>query len=170
MTIDSVEYELTEQWHGQKIDSLDYADKTKLVQLPNELTYQDYRIFLTAETRDAFVQMAEAAKRDSITLIVDSGYRSPEFQARIIKRRMKTGESFARVIRFVAPPGYSQHHTGKACDLVPSEVRFAKSRIYNWLKENASMFGFYETYPNNEESKLSWEPWHWFYKKDNSIE
>ena len=170
IVIDSVEYKIPANWEGKEIDSSLIADPEKLVQLPQENTFEDYRIYLNKEARDAFVIMAEAAKSDSVTLIVDSGYRSANFQIRIIKRRMEQGDSFERVMKFVAPPGYSQHETGRAVDLVPSEVRFAKTKTYEWLQENAGKFGFAETYPEDIEPKSRWEPWHWYYTgDDNSV-
>jgi len=170
VVIDSVEYKIPDNWEGMKTDTLLIADPEKLVQLPQENTFEDYRIYLNRETRDAFVAMAEAAIKDSVILIVDSGYRSANFQKRIIKRRMEKGESFERVMRFVAPPGYSQHETGRAVDLVPSEVRFAKTKIYEWLQENAGKFGFAETYPEDIIPKSRWEPWHWYYGGEDDIE
>lgn len=170
IVIDSVEYKIPANWEGMKIDTSLIADPEKLVQLPQENTFEDYRIYLNKETRDAFVKMAEAAKSDSIILIVDSGYRSANFQKRIIKRRMELGDSFERVMRFVAPPGYSQHETGRAVDLVPSEVRFAKTKIYDWLQENAGKFGFSETYPEDIIPKSRWEPWHWYYEGEDDNE
>ncbi len=163
IVIDSVEYEIPAKWESEKIDSALIADPETLKQLPQEFTYEEYRIYLTKETRDAFVEMAEAAKGDSVMLIADSGYRSANFQKRIIKRRMEQGDSFEKIMRFVAPPGYSQHETGRAFDLVPSEVEFAKTEMYAWLKENAAKFGFKETYPYEKDNPSRWEPWHWYY-------
>jgi len=166
VVIDSVEYIVPASWEGKKIDTTLIADPEKLVQLPQENTFEDYRIYLNRETRDAFVKMSDAAKKDSITLIVDSGYRSASFQKRIIKRRMELGDSFESVMRFVAPPGYSEHETGRAVDLVPSEIAFAKSKTYLWLKDNAGKFGFVETLHEDIIPKSRWEPWHWYYAGD----
>lgn len=162
--IDSVEYAVPEQWCGQSLDSILIADPTTLVRLPDEFCYADYRIYLDRATRDALVELAHAARKDSVEIIVDSGYRSASFQKRIIKRRMAEGESFERVARFVAPPGYSQHETGRAVDLVPSEVLFLKTNIYVWMKDHAGRFGFVETYPPDSTSSFRAESWHWYFK------
>ena len=165
ITVDSVEYEIPDRWCGKKLDSTQLADKTRLVRLPDSLTFQDYRIYVMPAVRDAFVRMADAARRDSIFLIVDSGFRSADFQRRIIKRRLAAGEPFERIARHVAPPGYSRHETGRAIDLVPSEARFAHTPMYRWLKEYAREYGFEETYPEpkGDPDGLWWESWHWEY-------
>ncbi len=162
--IDSVEYEVTGRWCDKALDSSLIAQPELLVKLPDSLTFEDYNIYVRAVTRDAFIEMSNAARKDSIILITDSGYRSGNFQRRIIKRRMAEGDSFEDIIRFVAPPGYSEHESGYALDLVPSEARFAHTKIYKWLKENANEFGFFETIPEDSTGKIYWESWHWVYK------
>lgn len=164
VVIKGVTYPISKKWCGKSIDSTQAADPSSLVRLPDELTFEDYRIYVTAETKSAFIDMAAAAAKDSINLIVDSGFRSAEFQARIIARRLAEGQPFEKVIKHVAPPGYSQHHTARAVDLVPSEAEFAFSATYSWLKKNAARFGFSETYPDEESNQLWWESWHWYYQ------
>jgi len=165
--IDSVEYTVTDYWCGQMIDSSAIAKPEHLVKLPQELTFEDYRIYVLPQARDAFVKMAEAARKDSVELIVDSGFRSPAFQRRIINKRLASGDSFDEVLNSVAPPGYSEHHTGRAFDLCPSEARFAFTETYRWLKENASRYGFFETLPEDPNAPLTWESWHWTYRGES---
>ena len=161
IVIDSVEYDIPARWCGQKLDSSQIADKTRLVRLPGELCYEDYRIYVLPETRDALVKMAAAARADSVELIVDSGFRSAEYQKRIYQRRLAEGEIFEKVVQYVAPPGYSEHETGRAVDMVPSDASFAHTEAYRWLKKNAHKFGFYETYPETEDGVIPWESSHW---------
>jgi len=165
VVIDSVEYPVPERWCERWVDSTKWAEPTSLVRLPFELTKDSSRIYVTPATRDAFIAMAAAARKDSILLITDSGFRSPGFQRRLIKKRMALGQTFDEAVRFVAPPGFSQHHTARALDLVPSEARFADTEAYKWLRENAGDFGFEETYPEpeNGDDYEYWEAWHWYY-------
>lgn len=162
VTIDSVKYSVG-GWCGHKIDSSDIATPDDLVQLPQELTFDDYRIYVRPEVRKALVQMAAAARKDGVTLEADSGFRSRSFQRTLIRRRLESGESFDRIIRSVAPPGYSEHHTGRALDFCPSDPIFAKSAAYEWLKVNAGNFGFVESMPESTGAGVHWEPWHWLY-------
>ena len=163
VTIDSVKYPVPARWCGNKLDSTQIAVPGTLVRLAEEFTYEDYRIYVLPEVKTAFSRMAEAAKQDSIDLIVDSGFRSASFQERIIRQRLEDGQNMQEVLTMVAPPGYSEHETGRAVDLVPSEALFASSKIYLWLTENASRFGFRESYPESTADSMSWEPWHWYY-------
>ena len=167
--IDSVAYQVPPPWCGNRIDTAQIADPATLVRIPQEFTYQDWNIYVNRETRDAFVAMARAAKKDGILLKVDSGFRSAGLQSRLIKRRLAKGEQFARVAAMVAPPGYSEHETGSALDLVPSEARFAHTEAYGWLKANASKFGFRETYPEGKEDGVMWESWHWRFVGSDSV-
>lgn len=159
--IDSVDYAVPSVWCGLAIDSALMADPATLVKLPAELCANDYRIYVTKSTRDAFAAMTEAAAVDSVSLKVKSGYRSSRYQRQIILRRLAAGRSFDEVIRWVAPPGYSEHETAMALDLVTDTAPFADSKAYRWLKEHAGKFGFSETYPDKGVNSLPFEPWHW---------
>ena len=167
IVIDSVEYVLPERWCGKKLDSLDLADPEKLTKLPDSLTFESYRIYVLPETKEALLLMSTQARKDSVFLIVDSGFRSVGFQKRIIKNRLEAGEEYQKIISYVAPPGYSQHHSGLAVDFVPSEAMFAKTKEYLWLKTNAGDFGFHETYPEDTTGFIPWESWHWTFDSDS---
>lgn len=164
ITINEKEYQLSDRWCGKKLKQSDLADAKKLVKLPDELTFEDSRIYVLPQTRDALTKMQKAAAKDSIHLLVDSGFRSVWYQTKIVKRRLEQGEKFEKIISFVAPPGYSEHHTGRAVDLVPSEARFAHTKAYKWLKKHAADFDFYETYPEDSTGLVPWESWHWVYR------
>jgi zinc D-Ala-D-Ala carboxypeptidase len=166
--IDSVSYTVGAPWCGHRLDSSLIATPATLVLLPDSLTYNTYRIYVTRETERAFIAMAAAARRDSVRLVTDSGFRSPGFQRRLIAKRLAEGKSFATITRSVAPPGYSQHHTGRALDLVPSNSTFAETKTYAWLKENAAAFGFVESYPRKNDEGRHWESWHWYYIGEES--
>jgi zinc D-Ala-D-Ala carboxypeptidase len=66
---------------------------------------------------------------------------------------------------WVAPPGYSEHHTGLALDLCNQSLEFANTQEYQWLTINAANFGFVQSYPESNVNKkgCSFEPWHWLY-------
>jgi LAS superfamily LD-carboxypeptidase LdcB len=161
VVIDSIEYRVPPRWCGKAIDSARIPDPATLVRLPDELSFEDSRIYVRRETRDAFVRMAEAARKDSVELITDSGFRSASFQRKIIRRRLAEGASFEEVVRFAAPPGYSEHETGLVVDLVPSEARFAHTPIYEWLTQHAQTYGFVESLPEDSTGEAFWESWHW---------
>ena len=163
--IDSVSYPVGEQWCCKKIDLTQIADPMKLVRLPEDLCFQDYKIYVKKECREALIKMAKAAAKDSVFFVVKSGYRSDGYQKGLIKRRIQKLGNIKDVFKMVAPPGYSEHVTGSALDLASNTGMFYQSNAYRWLVKNAAKYGFYETYPKNNGNGVHWEPWHWIYKE-----
>ncbi len=162
--IDDIEYPVPDRWCGKKLNKSLLADSKKLAKIPDEMAFEKSRIYVTPDTKKAFLKMSEAAKKDGILLLTDSGFRSIWYQKQIIRRRLEAGEKYDKLISFVAPPGYSEHHTGRAVDFVPSEARFAATDTYIWLKKHAVDFGFYETYPKDTSGTTPWESWHWVFQ------
>ncbi|MEN8190630.1 MAG: M15 family metallopeptidase [Thermodesulfobacteriota bacterium] len=160
--IDSRVYPVPESWLGHRIE-VPPLSSPPLLMVPSKFAKDSGRIFLLPGARDAFQQMAEAAKDDGVTMIIDSGYRSLRYQKQIYRKLMTEGRSFADIARSVAPPGYSEHMLGLAVDFVPSNWRFADSPVYQWLLENGERYGFSESYPEVSSDKRPWEPSHWRY-------
>ena len=80
------------------------------------------------------------------------------------------GDSDEDIFKLSAPPGFSEHHTGKAIDLntsgfPPLEEEFEKSDAFQWLSVNAKDFGFRLSYPRENRFGIAYEPWHWFYEE-----
>jgi D-alanyl-D-alanine carboxypeptidase len=113
------------------------------------------------EACDHFIHMAKKAREDNVHLIADSGYRSIHSQKRIFRELMSQGRSWDDLVRYVAPPAYSEHMLGTVVDLYPSDWQFASTVEYAWLQEHASTFGFTESYPESGKNGFHWEPWHW---------
>jgi Transglycosylase SLT domain/D-alanyl-D-alanine carboxypeptidase/Putative Flp pilus-assembly TadE/G-like len=88
----------------------------------------------------AFDRMYSAARRDGVTLAINSAYRSDAEQAKLFAAHPDP--------HWVAPPGHSLHRYGTELDLGPASA-------YAWLARNASRFHFVQRY--------SWEPWHYGY-------
>ncbi|WP_163338410.1 D-alanyl-D-alanine carboxypeptidase family protein [Desulfopila sp. IMCC35008] len=126
-------------------------------------THNGTKIYIEKNARDALQVLMDAAKEDGVYLTVNSGFRSYNYQMRIFTRMMREGRNYEDVIRYVAPPGYSQHALGTAIDFYPSNWEFAELLTYTWLQDNAWKYGFKETYPRINESGYPWEAWHWNY-------
>lgn len=164
VSIKGVQYEILPPWKGNRFGTKDDLQSMGLKMVPREWTFEQSKLYATLETRDAFVKMAEAAKQDGVLLQVDSGYRSMRYQKIIYKRLLEEGREFENIIKSVAPPGYSEHMLGTAFDFVPSSWMFVKTPARKWLEENAHIFCFEESYPENSIKKgFLWEPWHWRY-------
>ncbi|NLZ16569.1 MAG: D-alanyl-D-alanine carboxypeptidase family protein [Desulfobulbaceae bacterium] len=161
--IQEVNYVVPEPWAGNRV-RVPYDTAENLVLIPTELTLNGMEIALRKEALVQLERMAAAARKDGIRLQVDSGYRSATYQHEIYVRRMTDGQSFERVARFTAPPGYSGHALGTVVDFHPSKSGFQQTRAYQWLQQHARNYGFYETYAKGNSFGVAWEPWHWEYR------
>jgi zinc D-Ala-D-Ala carboxypeptidase len=121
---------------------------------------------LTSATAASWRDMQAAARDDGVTLLLLSGFRSIEYQAGLIRRKLDAGQSLSEILNVNAAPGFSEHHTGRAMDLAepdtePLTEEFESSTAFAWLEKNAANFGFSMTYPRENRQGFVYEPWHW---------
>ena len=100
-----------------------------------------------------------------------SGWRSLEEQREIWEESMRTkGAEFTR--KFVARPGFSEHHTGLAIDLGERREKidficpgFPDQGICRRFARMAARYGFVLRYPAGKEAitGIAHEPWHFRY-------
>lgn len=117
----------------------------------------------------AWRRMRAAALEDRVHLLPLSGYRSVARQTRVIRRKLAAGESLEAILRFVAAPGCSEHHTGRAIDIgSPAHQQldsdFARTAEFRWLRRHARRFGFHLSYPRQNRHGIGYEPWHWCWR------
>jgi D-alanyl-D-alanine carboxypeptidase len=115
---------------------------------------------------EAWRSLKAAALVDGIDLFIVSAFRSIDRQAEIVRRKLETGATIESILTVCAPPGFSEHHTGRAIDLSTSgsralEVEFDQTAAYTWLTNRAAEFGYYLSYPIGNPSGYQYEPWHW---------
>lgn len=115
---------------------------------------------------DAWRLMKAAALLDGVDLWIVSAFRGIERQAEIIRRKLEAGAAIEDILAISAPPGFSEHHTGRAVDLAttgsrPLEVEFEQTAAYTWLVEHAAKYGFALSYPLGNIWGYQYEPWHW---------
>jgi D-alanyl-D-alanine carboxypeptidase len=151
----------------------DYAQKRQLplceearelVSIGTDILGREQR--LAPRAAAAWEAMRAAAERDGVRLLAVSGFRSVEYQATLIRRKLDRGMAVADVLKINAAPGYSEHHTGRALDLTtpesqPLEVGFETTAAYAWLTRHADEHGFRLSYPRNNPHGINYEPWHW---------
>jgi D-alanyl-D-alanine carboxypeptidase len=128
-------------------------------------------MLLRAPARDALVCMAEAARKEGMTLVVSSAYRSYEYQKTVFERNVKEmGKAEAE--RVSAPPGMSQHQLGTAIDFGSITDDFAETAAGRWLSANAGKFGFSLSFPKGMEAITGyrWESWHYRYISPQAAE
>ncbi len=123
-------------------------------------------IRLAPRTAAAWRRMHAAAAKDGITLLPISGFRSVTRQTRIIRQKLAAGKRIDDILRFVAAPGCSEHHTGRALDIASArhpglDAGFARTREFKWLARHARRFGFNLSYPRKNRHGIGYEPWHW---------
>jgi D-alanyl-D-alanine carboxypeptidase len=117
----------------------------------------------------AFTLMREAGRRDGVSLLIVSGHRSLEEQ-RLCFHEAQRRHGRNQAVSWVAPPGYSEHHTGYVFDIgdekVPTaddEPEFEETPAFRWLVGSAASFGFELSFPRGNKGGVSYEPWHWRY-------
>ncbi|HET9993618.1 MAG TPA: D-alanyl-D-alanine carboxypeptidase family protein [Kofleriaceae bacterium] len=99
------------------------------------------------KTAKAFRVMAKAASKKGVDLRIRSGFRTFAKQERLYKQYRRGDGNLA------APPGYSNHESGRALDLYVTD-----HKAFDWLQEHAHTYGFHRTVPG--------EAWHWEYLGD----
>lgn len=128
--------------------------------------------------------LINAALADGIELKFVSAYRSVEEQQAVvdsvinqnIASGMSEEDAKTTAMSVLTEPGYSEHHTGLAIDLVDTAYYqnhtsdllvegYSETASAKWLAENAPKYGFILRYPKGKESEtdINFEPWHYRY-------
>ncbi len=122
--------------------------------------------YATPATVRAWHALRNAAAGDNIELQIVSAFRSVDYQCGLIQRKLDRGEPIDDILAVNAPPGYSEHHSGRALDLhTPGcevlEESFEQTDAFRWLTRHGADFGFSLSYPRDNDYGFSYEPWHW---------
>ncbi|MGW6290177.1 M15 family metallopeptidase [Streptomyces sp. NPDC055107] len=94
----------------------------------------------------ALRRAAREAARDGVEFVVNSGWRSPEYQDQLLRKAIARYGSEAEAARWVATAKTSPHVSGDAVDIGPADAT-------EWLSEHGAGYGLCQTYRN--------EPWHY---------
>lgn len=94
---------------------------------------------------NAIQSAATSAAADGVTMTITSGWRSPQFQQRLLDDAVSTYGSFTAARRYVETPDVSKHVVGQAVDV-------GGAAADRWLVANGARFGLCRIYAN--------EPWH----------
>ena len=140
--------------------------------------------YLRQEAYRAFVQMADAAKKDGVQLFIISATRNFSAQKNIWENKWNgkvrvenkdlttvnnLSERARLILLYSSMPGTSRHHWGTDMDLNSLENGYFASgqglKIYNWLLANASTYGFCQPYTSKDKGRTGYEEekWHWSY-------
>lgn len=127
---------------------------------------------LRQETVAALTSLSDAAAAElGSTLVAQSGYRSYDSQTAAYQYYVNNlGQAGAD--KTSARPGYSEHQTGLAIDILDTTSGcsvdgpcFGSSASGQWLAANAYRFGFILRYPADKTAVTGYEyePWHFRY-------
>ena len=118
------------------------------------------------EVMEHYKEMFYAAKNDGMDLIISSSYRS-------YKEQKETYDFYEQikgddVKNYASLPGFSEHQTGLAFDILTTGVMtddFDKTDEFKWLMDNSYKYGFILRYPKDKEyiTKFDYESWHFRY-------
>ncbi|HVL75820.1 MAG TPA: M15 family metallopeptidase [Noviherbaspirillum sp.] len=127
------------------------------------------QFLLIPEAARAWSTMKLAAQADGVVMEIVSAFRDIERQADIIRTKLAKGMAIDHILTLSAPPGYSEHHTGRAIDIntpgcEPTEEPFEHTDAFRWLCAHAGRFGFTLSYPRDNALGFIYEPWHWCFQ------
>jgi len=94
---------------------------------------------------DAVQRAAAAAEAEGVEVVVTSGWRAPEYQARLLSEAIRDYGSEAEARRWVATPDTSLHVSGDAIDIGDFDATY-------WFSLHGAAYGLCQTYAN--------ERWH----------
>ena len=132
------------------------------------LSEHGYPNKIRADVYEEFKKMYNAAKNDNVSIFIASPYRSYSDQNALYTYYVNT-DGKQNADTYSARPGFSEHHTGLAMDLIPEYGldldTFENSDGFKWMQENAYKYGFILRYPKDKEyiTGYIYEPWHYRY-------
>ena len=144
-----------------------FTEPDNLVEV--EITRSGRSIQLHCEAANAWIELKSAAISDKVELYLISGFRSIERQKQLIQDKLAGGEEISKILKVLAPPGCSEHHSGRAIDIgAPGysglDEAFEDSGAFYWLQKNAGQFGFTLSFPRDNAWGYQYEPWHWCFR------
>jgi zinc D-Ala-D-Ala carboxypeptidase len=135
-----------ERSRNEQRDGLGEADGS----VPDGTTVFDDEVPGVANLDPALLRALRQAATDAaaygVKFVVDSGWRSPAYQAQLLREAVSKYGSKQEAARWVATPNTSAHVSGDAVDIGPSAAAA-------WLSEHGAAYGLCQIYGN--------EPWHY---------
>ena len=136
-----------------------------LYNVKNWYAFGDNKI--VEEVYDAFIEMYNEAKKEDLSIIITSGFRTYDLQKELYEEYQDYyGEKEAD--RIAARPGFSEHQTGLCIDVMnytSTMEDFESTDEFRWMQENAYKYGFILRYPKDKEyiTGYDYESWHYRY-------
>ena len=144
--------------------------KYNLMSTKNEL---DEDVQVEEEALNNFLLLKEFLKELNIYIDIDDSYRSISTQEEIYNHYLElNGQEYCD--NYVAVPGYSEHHTGLAIDIMlkvndgflrEDMDQFEYINVFEEIHKHLYKYGFILRYPKGKENitGYNYEPWHFRY-------
>lgn len=152
---------------------------SSIVTLEDTINYFNEDCKVEKEALEMFNELKESLLEENIIIGLDSCYRSIDDQQNIWNEfQEKYGLDYVK--KYVAVPGYSEHHTGLAIDIMlekdgkevsGNDEMLKEVEIFKYIHKKLSDFGFILRYPLGKEeiTGYGYEPWHLRYIGDKII-
>ena len=157
-------------------------DWEKNVELVDAKNAWDEDIKVEKNAYDNYLKLEKALEKEGVNIELDSVYRSVKAQQDLWDEWSADPEKGIDYVRkFVAVPGYSEHHTGLAIDICirkeDGELEFdndemiADRETFAKIHDKLADYGFILRYLENREDSTgyTYEPWHLRYIGDIEI-
>ena len=156
-------------------------DWEKNVQLVSTKNAWDEDVKLEKQTYEQYKKLEKALKEEGVIIKLDSIYRSVKEQQDIWDKWSadpEKGIEYAK--KYAAVPGYSEHHTGLAVDIViekdgklieENEDMIAEPEIFAKVHKKLADYGFILRYLKDRDdiTGYTYEPWHLRYVGSEKI-
>ena len=121
----------------------------------------------------AFRALQADLEKDGITILLDSTYRSVARQEELWKQ-FEADKGIEYTKKYVAVPGYSEHHTALAIDVCllkdgviinDNDQMIAEKEIFSEIHKRLADYGFILRFPEGKDdiTGYAYEPWHFRY-------
>ncbi len=140
------------------------------VHLSSATSASGKEIFVEENALKAYYELRNDLAEEGIYILLDSTYRSVAYQEDLVRRFTEEyGEDYVR--KYVAVPGYSEHHTGLAIDVClrvdntiidDNDEMIAQKDIFSKIHAKLADHGFILRYMDGKDdiTGYAYEPWH----------
>ena len=154
----------------------DWEEKVELVESKNKYG-ETYKV--EKKALEKFLELREELSKEGIYIELDSVTRSVAEQQTLWDTwTVEYGEDYVK--KYVAVPGYSEHHTGLAIDICiekdgkrinDNDEMIAEKEIFSKIHEKLAKYGFILRYLEGKDdiTGYSYEPWHFRFIDDADV-
>lgn len=156
-------------------------DWEKSVELVDVKNAWDEDIKVEKEAYENYKKLKQELKKEGVNIELDSVYRSVKEQQELWDEWSKDPEKGIEYVKkYVATPGYSEHHTGLAIDIClkkdgklvyENDDMISDRKTFAKIHKKLSKYGFILRYLENKDdiTGYAYEPWHLRYVGSKNV-